>query len=123
MMPKAPRLYNPQPLPADWSDWDALDAALTRNWEDLQACDAEAKAAGRLIGRYLRFSVADGAAFYQIVGETAKKVKLRYCPDVAGDNYRMATLDDEDELSRTKAQFMIAGRDHLAELFSRKAGS
>lgn len=115
------RLY--APVAGTSEQWVLLDTtawlqAMERNFAELKACDDEAAAAGRLTGRYFYQSVADGRAFYQIVRENKKTVRIRHCEGVAGDDYQVNLWGWEASIPTTLAQRLVNQRVAMAKLFS-----
>lgn len=60
---------------------DELNAA----WEELDRKDAESKAAGTIVGRYITFPQGDGCAVYIITKQNKKTCRIAAVS--IGDNY------------------------------------
>jgi predicted nucleic acid-binding Zn ribbon protein len=54
---------------------------------DLMKQDKKAKDAGKVVGRVIEVSVADGSAYYEVIKENKKTVKIRWVPGIH-DEYR-----------------------------------
>jgi len=113
-------LYQPvRMVDMDYNNWDRVKAILDGNFQQLQQIDAEAKKSGSLVGRYIRESVADGLAYYQIIKEGKRTVRIRICLDICGDNYRVAYWGEEATIDRKYALKSVEGRDLLEQLFKK----
>ncbi len=84
-------------------DHKAFFKALEDNMAALNACDAEAREAGRLVGRSFSISVGDGQAIYQIIKENKKTVRVRLCQGVACDDYADWQLGAEGTMKKELA--------------------
>lgn len=84
--------------------WDA-------NMEKMVASDHAAREAGRLVGRYLNFQMADGYAYYRIVRENKKSVRLQVVTDI-GDDYVHPFLGEAVTLAKDKALERLEARDN-----------
>lgn len=114
-------LYMPERITErDFQDWEKAKAILARNFEQLQRIDAEAKKSGSLVGRYIRESVADGLAYYQIIKEGKRTVRIRICLDICGDNYRVSYWGEEATIDRKYALKSVEGRDMMTKMFEGK---
>ncbi len=80
------------------------------NFKKLQQIDQEARDAGRLLGRYIDSSVADGYAYYQIVEDLGAFVKIRHVTGF-GDDYSVMQWGAEALIPRDMAAGIVAHRD------------
>jgi hypothetical protein len=114
-------LYQPvRIVDKDYKNWDRVKAILDGNFQQLQQIDEEAKKAGKLVGRYIRESVADGLAYYQIIKEGKRTVRIRICLDICGDNYRVSYWGEEATIDRKYALKSVEGRDMMTKMFEGK---
>jgi hypothetical protein len=95
-------------------------AALKRKDEALAKRDAEAKAKGTLIGRYIQHAYADSAAIYTIVAITKTKARIRV--EDVGDAWVLPAWGRETLIPLAQARAFVAQRDGLAAIFSRTDG-
>ena len=92
---------------------------LDREWKAIEDRDAEAKAAGRLIGRYIKEQAADSFAIYRIIENdhqlgTVTVEHLNYC-----DGWTIPMIESMGRVIPIKyAKENIAQRESLNELFS-----
>lgn len=117
-----PRLYAPvadTKGPNAFSNFKGWEAALKANQAELDACDQEAQDAWRLTGRYFYESVADGYAFYQIVRENKKTVRIRHCLGVAADDYQVHVWGPEASIPTALAQRLVDRHAAIARLFGK----
>lgn len=102
----------------------AIDYATTmiKRWDEnskkLEAQDSIAKAKKQLVNRYIKLSVADGYAFYEIVKETKSKVHIKLVTGI-GDDYRVSYFGDSAIIDKSYAKSEIESRDQLAKLFGK----
>ena len=97
-----------------------LLAEMKRKDEALAKRDADAKAKGTLIGRYIQHAYADSAAIYTIVAITKTKARIRVA-DV-GDAWVLPAWGRETLIPLAQARAFVAQRDGLAAIFSRTDG-
>lgn len=110
-------IYEPEPV--NFEDWDKAGPAMNRNWERMEAIDEKAKTSNQLLYRYISHPYADGKAFYQIVKENKKSVRLRVCTGL-GDDWVIPAWGRECSISKPQAELFIKRRDTLKELFSKR---
>jgi hypothetical protein len=118
------KLYAQEAEPIDYSlnvriDWDALHDQQKQNFERLKQEDAEARAQGTLLGRYIYFSVGDGRAFYQIVKVNKRSVRVMHCPNVAPDDWTLPMLGFEGTLTFQQALHETQRIEAIDRLFGR----
>lgn len=99
--------------------WEKMLAKSEKRYEELEKQDQEAKNRGQLVGRYVSQGVADGSAYYQIIRENRKSVRIRLFEGIA-DDYRVAYWGYETTIDKEFAVNNIHGRDSMKKLFSRK---
>ncbi len=96
-----------------WDDYKARQGLL---FDTMKANDEEAKARGELIGRYIQETIADGYAYYVIVGHTARTVKVEHQEELA-DGYTIPMIESMGGVIPVKyARENIHWRDQIAEL-------
>jgi hypothetical protein len=86
---------------------DAQQAALDK-------ADAEAKAKGLLVGRYIRHSHADSYAVYKITKQNKATVTIEHV-DI-GDGWKLPAWGTKTNIKIADARMFIAQRDGLANL-------
>lgn len=97
-------------------DWDTVTEA---NWKLLQSIDAAAAARGELLWRYIKYPVADGYAFYQIIRVTKTRARIRVCTGL-GDDWHVLAWGREASIPLQQAREFVRRQDGLAALFARK---
>ena len=86
------------------------------NFKKLQKQDEMAKEVNRLVGRYIDEPWADGKAFYVIVKENKKSVRIRVVTGI-GDDWVIPYWGEETTIEKSYAIQRINYRDKMAELF------
>ena len=94
-------------------DWDAMD----ENMKLMETRDAEAKARGEIVGRYINHPFADGYAYYEIVKENKQTVRIQVITDI-GDDWVLPAWGKTTSIKKNDALHFLALRDAMAELFS-----
>jgi hypothetical protein len=110
-------IYTPETI--NFEKWDQARPIMERNWKHLEEIDERAKNVGQLLYRYVSHSYADGKAFYQIIKENKKSVRLRVCTGL-GDDWILPAWGEECSIPKTQAETFIKRRDGLKELFSQR---
>lgn len=100
----------------DFMDFNEMRATHEKQIKRIQKCDADAKKAGSLIGRYIVCQVADGKAFYMISKENKKTVRIQLVEGIMDELHvqawgEMATINKEQALD------MIRRREAMDKLF------
>lgn len=91
-----------------------------RRYKEFTERDAVAKAAGKLIGRYIRESIADGCAYYVIVDAGPISVIVEHVDYL--DGYRVLMIESMDcVIPKKYALENIEMRDKWAEFFDKRA--
>lgn len=98
---------------------DAILAESQRNWEALRQADAEAKAKGALLNRYIDHPFADGRAFYRIVRVYKRTVRIQVVTGI-GDDWVLPAWGERTSIPLAVAERMVYSRDRLDALFARK---
>jgi hypothetical protein len=98
--------------------WEKMLAESERRYEELEKQDREAQNRGQLVGRYISQGVADGSAYYQIIRENKKTVRIRLFEGIS-DDYRVAYWGYETTINKEFAVNNIHGRDSMRKLFSK----
>lgn len=75
----------------------ASAAASDKIINDLMKQDRKAKIAGKVVGRVIEVSVADGFAYYEVIKENKKTVRIRWVPSIH-DEYRTMYWGDGETL-------------------------
>jgi len=89
--------------------WDA-------NFKALQEEDKRAKEEGKLVGRYLEEHYADGYAYYRIVRENKKSVRIEVVTGI-GDDWVLPYWGEKSSISKGYAQESLFRRDAMLRLF------
>jgi len=90
--------------------------AYQDNFRTLQAKDAEARAAGRIVGRYISEPFADGYAYYVVVQEKRATVIVKVVTGI-GDDWTIPYWGTRASIQKSYALDNIKRRDTLDELF------
>jgi len=110
-------IYTPEIV--DYTNWDQADLAIKKNWSALESIDEEAKNSNKILHRYISHQHADGRAYYQIIKENKKTVKIRVCTGL-GDDWVLPAWGEECNIPKPQAELFIKRRDGLKELFSKR---
>jgi len=97
---------------------DEIFKLYEENFQRMEDEDAAAKAAGTLVGRYIREPYADGAAFYKITQEAKKTVRIQVVTGI-GDDWIIPYFGKDTTIEKAYAVRNIKGRDTLAEIFTK----
>lgn len=81
----------------------------------LENDDKAAKKNGKLVGRYLTHSVADGYAYYKIVKQNTTTVRIEHV-DI-GDGYTVLAWGRAATIPTSKAEAILRQRDWIANAF------
>jgi len=109
-------LFKSKQYSFDTHSWEEIDHIIDENWKRLQEHDNTVKKEGKLVGRYIQESVADGYAIYQIIKENKKTVRIKRIPYVCGDEYEVSYWGgDEATIEKDYAVQSIRGRDFWDE--------
>lgn len=104
-------------------DWNKLNQAQNKLEAKLKKDDAEAKAQGTLVGRYITEPVADGSAVYKVIKVTKTKAHLKYAhlKHVAlGDCYQSNIIEQMGcKVPLKYVQSNVGFRDNLAKVFGK----
>lgn len=98
-------------------DWDSYSKRIKEAEDRVEAKDAAARAAGTLVGRCYRESVADGYALYEITRVTARTVTLKHIK--IGDGYMSALLGGGGTFPRHRIEAIIKANDKFRDLCAR----
>jgi hypothetical protein len=111
-----PLIYKPKSTDGfTYETYDEYDKIRRENWKSLNDLDKQAKEAGQLVGRYIKHQIADGYAYYQIIKEHKKSVRIRLCEGL-GDDYFIQAWGGESTISIDKALSFISNREWLENL-------
>jgi hypothetical protein len=92
---------------------------MDENQRELDRLDREAKAAGRLVGRVIRHSYADGYATYQVIKETARKVTIRVCTGL-GDDWELPAWGRQASIDKTTALGFLRRADAFEAMLAKR---
>jgi hypothetical protein len=90
------------------AEWDA-------QFERLNSVDKKAVELGVLVGRYIQHQYADGYAYYQIIKENKKTVRIKVV-DI-GDGWVLPAWGPEATIPKDYALQNLRRRDNLKKLF------
>ena len=96
---------------------ESMSDRMNREYEEMETNDAEAKAQGELVGRYIKEPAADSYAYYLIVEAEGDVVTVEHL-DIY-DGWSIPYLE-HGTIPRSYALQNIHGRDVMAELFASK---
>lgn len=98
--------------------WEDYNKGYNDNQEYLDKFDAEARAKGTLVGRYIQEGAGDGHATYVIVKENKKTVRIQHVSGL-GDDYHINMWGFEASIPKDYALRSIRYRDMRgqAEIF------
>lgn len=103
--------------------WEEMDKAYQAKHDRMEAQDAEGKANGTLLGRYIQEGRGDGYAYYQVVKVNKKTVRIHHVNGL-GDDWDMPMWGLEASIPIAYASLNIGRRDRMKEIFgSRKLAS
>ena len=94
-----------------FEEWD-------KNYDKMVAKDKKARKKGKLVGRYMREPIADGYAYYEIIKENKKTLRLKVIVGL-GDDWRVPYWGDEANVDKNYVVDLIAFEDRLEKLFSK----
>lgn len=101
-------------------DTESLVDRMERSYNEMAAADAEAKAEGTIIGRYLQEPAADGYAYYQIIAVDGKNNTLQLEHLDIYDGWSVAMYEGMiDCFPMTYALQNIEHRDGMAAMFAK----
>lgn len=96
---------------------------IIANWEKnfnrLVEKDLRAKKNKILTERYIQVNIADGFAYYEIIKENKKTVRIKIVTGI-GDDYRVGYWGDMATIDKNYALENIAYRDNLYKIFDKK---
>jgi hypothetical protein len=101
----------------DKSSTEDFLAMIDANWRRLKEKDAQAKARGTLVGRYIKEPYADGYAVYEITRANPKSVHIKVVRGI-GDDWEIPYWGSEATIKRSYAEENIRRREVLERLFS-----
>jgi len=92
---------------------------IESNLKKLEREDDQAKAKSQLVGRYIREQIADGFAYYKIVKENKKTVRIELVRNI-GDDYSVPVWGLKASIQKAYAIKNVGYRDRINEIFSKK---
>ena len=93
------------------TDWDRYDRAIKHNFDLLEEIDKRCKEKNSLVGRYFTTSVADGNAYYQVIKENTKSVRIIRLIGL-GDDYRCLRYMDGGNFNKEEIVSMVKATEH-----------
>jgi len=101
-------------------DTESLVDRMERSYNEMVAADAEAKAEGTIIGRYLEEPAADGKAYYQVIAVDGKNNTLQLEHLDIYDGWSIAMYEGMiDCFPLTYALKNIEAREFLSGMFEK----
>ncbi|WP_121616692.1 hypothetical protein [Virgibacillus halodenitrificans] len=85
------------------------------NFQKVVKTDKQSKEQGKLVGRFIREPFADNYAFYRIIRENNKSVRIKLVTDI-GDDYCIPYWGEETTIDKDYALKNIGQRDFWNEL-------
>ena len=110
-------IYRPAPLPEISGGSDKWVSAMKANMAKLEAIDAECKANGQVLYRYIEHSYADGAAVYQIVAVNGNRATIMVVTGI-GDDWVLPAWGVRKTLALSEVQGYLRQRDGMLAIFS-----
>lgn len=101
------------------TDWESLHKQYEANWQALDARDKAAKAAGTLVGRYIKHAFADSFAVYEITKVTKRTAHIKVVTGI-GDDWVLPAWGESSRISLKIAQELVDHRDRMDALFGGK---
>jgi hypothetical protein len=95
--------------------WDKMQ----ENFRTLERLDAEAKAQGQVLGRYVRQPYADGYAYYQVTAINGTRATVEVVGGI-GDDWVLPNWGQKSTTTLAVVEKMVGSRDALARLFAKK---
>lgn len=92
---------------------------MQENFEAMEQKDDAARQAGKLVGRYIDHPYADGRAYYEIIREAAKTVRIRVVRGL-GDDWVLPAWGEEATIEKRLAQDFIERREAFRRIFARR---
>lgn len=100
-------------------DVEKYISEIEANQEKMNQKDLIAREQGLLKGRYVRIPQADGYAFYEIVRENKKTVRIRVITGI-GDDWSVSYWGNEATIDKNFAIQNIGQRDHWNDFVQQK---
>jgi hypothetical protein len=100
------------------SDYDAYVNRMKENYNAMEKRDADAKAKGTIVGRYVAEPYADGYAYYEILWENKATVTAQVITGI-GDDWVIPYWGRRAKIDRAYALRSLRIRDTYAEIFSK----
>lgn len=104
------------------SSVETLLAKWEQNFQAMREKDQESKTQGMLKGRYLREPYADSYAYYEIIRENKKSVRVRVVTEI-GDDWVLPLFGEETTVDKEYAMRNIGQRDYFEDLVARRRNS
>jgi hypothetical protein len=110
-------IYTPKEV--NFEDYETADKNIKSNFNQLQKIDKSAKQKGKILYRYITQPHADGRAYYQIIKENKKTVRIKVCTGI-GDDWIIPYWGEECSIDKKFATELISSRDKLKALLSKR---
>lgn len=101
------------------NDWKVFLKECDKNFNKLEEEDTAAKKKKQLVGRYVSQPWADGRAYYQIVKENKKTVKMEVVTGI-GDDWVIPYWGESPTIDKKFAIDEIYRRDELEKMFPKR---
>ena len=103
-----------------YNSCESLSDQMEHSYDQMVARDAEAKAEGTIVGRYLKERAADGYAFYEVIAVNGDDSLQIECLDIY-DCWSVPMYESmADCFPRNYAEGNIAARESTEALFNKK---
>ena len=98
--------------------WETMLEESQKKEKAMEVKDEIARKVGTLVGRYIRQQIADGYAYYEIIRENKKSVRIQHLN--IGDAWVIPYWGSEATIDKKFAEDCLARRDRWSELCSQK---
>lgn len=90
-----------------------------QNFVKMEEGNQKALEAGQLVGRIVKENIADGYAYYRVIKENKKTVRLQSVKGI-GDDYQVPYWGDEATVEKKYVVSTLGYADRLNELFAKR---
>jgi len=97
-------------------NWEEMRKRMDANCKKMQDKDVAAKVRGDIVGRYISHPFADGYAYYEIIRENKKTVRIEVVTGI-GDDWVLPAWGEATSIKKDDAMDFLARRDMMAEIF------
>jgi hypothetical protein len=99
-------------------DMDEYFKQFNKNFEALSKQDEEAAKQGKLVGRVIQEQIADGYAYYVIIRENKKTVRIRRATGL-GDDWTIPYWGDEATIEKNYVLNQFQWKEDLAKIMAK----